>query len=457
MSQLVERLSAILDSAQILTGSSIPADYSHDEAIGVEPVMPAVVVRPKSTTEVASIVALANDLGIPITPRGNGTGLSGAAVPDSDSIVMVFELMAAILEIDEANHVVVVQPGLSLADLDKALAPYGLIYPILPGEESASLGGNVATNAGGMRAVKYGVTRNQVLGLQLVLATGDVIRVGGKFVKATTGYDIAQLVVGSEGTLAITTEITLKVVPRLEHKATLLAPFRSVDAITSAVPTVLGGGVIPLMMEYMDAVALSTASDTAGLDLGIPDQIKDEASAYMLVVLESESAVRLDEDVQAVATMLGELDAMDVYVLPPAAGTAVLEARENAFWMVKQLGVNDIVDVVVPRASVPEYLATVAGIATKYEAWIPGAGHVGDGNVHMSVFQPDEAKRKSVMTEIFAAGMQLGGVISAEHGIGLAKKPYLAELEDPAKIDLMRRIKHAFDPSNILNPGKVFG
>ena len=445
-----------LEPDQILTGAAIGDDYTHDECVNVDPVMPAVVLRPRSAADVAHILTLADEFRVPVTCRGAGTGLSGAAVPDADGILLSLEFMAAVVEIDVANHVAVVQPGVTLGQLDAALAPHGLVYPILPGEESASLGGNVATNAGGMRAVKYGVTRHQVLGLEAVLATGEIIRSGGKYVKFTTGYDLGQLIIGSEGTLAVVTEVTLKVVPRLPHKATILAPFATLAEVTEAVPTILHAGLTPLMLEYVDAMAMSATADSLGLDLGMPTEVKETALAYLLVVLESAEADRLDADLERAGGIVAEAGAIDVYVLPRAAGAQVLEAREKAFWVAKEHGADDIVDVVVPRASIPQYLDTVGGLAAAHGAWVAGAGHAGDGNVHLSVFQGDAEKRSALMTAILAAGMELGGTISAEHGIGLAKRSYVQALEDPAKLALMRRVKAAFDPNGILNPGKVF-
>ena len=456
MTNLLDRLATVLQTDQILVGDQINEDYGHDEAVTVEPMLPLVVLRPRSTADIAAIAALANELGVPVTPRGSGTGLSGAAIPSADGILLSLELMKKIIEVDQDNHVAVVQPGVTLGELDEALAPLGLVYPIMPGEASASLGGNVATNAGGMRAVKYGVTRHQVLGMEVVLASGEVIRAGGKYVKATTGYDLGQLIIGSEGTLAIITEITLKVVPRLTHTATVLAPFGAMRNITEAVPKIIDDGLGPLMLEYLDALAMASTTQSAGLELGIPQDVQDEAVAYLLMVLESSSDERLQQDTERAAELLAELGALDIYVLPPGAGREMLEAREKAFWVVKEMGVNDIVDVVVPRASIPEYMEQVAGLAEANEAWVAGAGHAGDGNVHMSVFQPDKDKCHQLMTDILSAGMDLGGAISAEHGIGLAKLPYMMELEDPIKIALMRGIKAAFDPNGILNPGKVF-
>jgi len=320
---------------------------------------------------------------------------------------------------------------------------------------SASLGGNVATNAGGMRAVKYGVTRHQVLGLEAVLASGEIIRTGGKFVKATTGYDLTQLITGSEGTLAIVTEATLRLYPRLEHSATMLVPFHTLTQVTAAVPRILDRGVGPLILEYIDLLTMSVVTEFVGLDLGIPEEIRSTALAYLVVVLEQRTAERLNEDVEELAELLSALGAIDVYVLPSAAGERLIEAREKAFWAAKANGANDIVDIVVPRASVPIFMERVAKIADENISWIAGCGHAGDGNVHLSVFQPDDELRYKVLSELFALGIELGGAISGEHGIGIAKRRWYLELEDPNKLALMRRIKDAFDPNGVLNPGTL--
>lgn len=452
---LTTALHAALPAGRTLTGGDIPDDYGHDEALTVAPVRPAIVVRPERTDEVAVVLRLADELGVPVTARGSGTGLSGAAVPDPNGVLVSFERMAAILEIDTENHTATVQPGVTLEALDAALAPHGLVYPVFPGEYSASLGGNVATNAGGMRAVKYGVTRHQVLGLEAVLAGGEVIRTGGKFVKATTGYDLTQLITGSEGTLAVVTEATLRLYPRLEHTATILVPFHTLDAVTAAVPRILDRGVGPLILEYIDLLTMSVVTDFVGLDLGISEEIRSAALAYLVVMVEQRTASRLEEDVEELATLLGELGAIDVFVLPPKAGEQLIEAREKAFWAAKANGADDIVDIVVPRASVPEFMERVAEIADEHATWIAGCGHAGDGNVHLSVFQGDVETRHAVLHRLFEAGMDLGGAISGEHGIGTAKRRWFLELEDPAKLALMRRIRAAFDPNGVLNPGTL--
>jgi glycolate oxidase len=455
MADLESRLLEALPPAQVLLGDAISDDYTHDEALTATPVRPLAVVRPRSTAEVAAVVRTCDELGVPVTARGSGTGLSGACVPRADGIVLALEQMNRIVEIDTDNHVAVVQPGVTLDQLDAELAPRGLVYPVYPGENSASLGGNVATNAGGMRAVKYGVTRHQVLGLEAVLANGDVIRTGGKFVKATTGYDLTQLVIGSEGTLAIVTEAILKVYPRPAHSAVVLAPFPSVDEVAAAVPQIVRSGIGPLVLEYVDGRGLSSLAANVGLELGIAAGVQEAARAYLVIVLEQHAASRLDEDLETLAEQLAGLGALDVYVLPPASGVKLLEAREKAFWVVKSLGANDIIDVVVPRASVPEYLREVASIAGANATLVSAAGHAGDGNIHLSVFQPDPDVRQRVMRGILEAGIALGGAISAEHGIGKEKKQYFLALEDPNKIALMRRIKAAFDPNGILNPGTL--
>jgi len=450
------RFQDIVGAEHVLVGDGIPADLHGDECLSATPTRPLAVVRPGSSEEVAALLGVASSESIPVTARGSGTGLAGGCVPRPDGIVVCFSRMNRILEIDRENFVAVVEPGVQLDQLEAELAPLGLVYPVFPGENSASLGGNVNTNAGGTRAVKYGVTRHHVLGVEAVLATGEVIECGGKRIKTSSGYDLTQLIIGSEGTLALVTRAVLKLQPRPALSTTVLAPFASLDEVTRAVPQVVASGIGPLLLEYIDLSTMALMVAQLKLELGIPDDIRTRALAYLVVCLESNHEARLEEDTLQLGEQLAELGALDVYVLPPAAGGELIAAREKAFWLAKGAGADDILDVVVPRAAMPEFMKTVEQIAAETGTRVPGCGHAGDGNVHMAVFQPDPEIRARVLRRVFEAGLALGGAISGEHGLGKTKRKYFLELEDPAKLALMRRIKAAFDPTGILNPDTIF-
>jgi glycolate oxidase len=454
--QLNDELVAVVGADAVTFSPNHNPDDLHDESLHIRHVEPFAVVRPSSTEQVAAIARLASNYGLPITARGSGTGLSGAATPVPGGIVVSFEKMNQVVHLDTNDHVVVVQPGITLRELGEILAPTGLQYPVYPGELSGSIGGNVNTNAGGMRAVRHGVTRQHVLGLELVLIDGTVVRTGGPVVKSSSGYDLTQLIIGSEGTLALVTEITLKLSPRLENAATVLVPFESLDAITHVVPRVVASGVQPSLLEYLDVRTMSAVTTAGSLELGVEQSVAAKAAAYLIVILETRTSEQLDADIISLGEMLVEAGALDVYVLPEGAATRLIEARERMFWVTKDAGAREIVDIVVPRSTVPTFLEEVARIGARHETTITGCGHVGDGNVHLSIYLNNDDERAVLLRELFVYGVGLGGQISGEHGIGLDKRDDYLALTDPAVLDLERRIKHVFDPEGLLNPYRLF-
>ncbi|GAB3369906.1 FAD-binding oxidoreductase [Amycolatopsis echigonensis] len=456
MSEIATQLAGAVGAGNLLTGDAISDDYAHDEALSTPGQKPAYVAKPASAEEVSALLKIAAAEGIPVTARGSGSGLSAAARPVEGGLVVSFERMNSVLEIDTGNHVAVVQPGVTLAELDAKTAEHGLTYPVYPGELSASVGGTVGTNAGGMRAIRYGITRGNVSGLQAVLATGEIIRTGGRMSKISSGYDLTQLIIGSEGTLALVTEVTVKLQPRLPHGATVLAPFDDFEQVMAAVPKIAASGLAPQILEYIDNMTMAAMVYNDKLELGVPAEIRDRTQAYLAVALENRVADRLDEDVEALGELLTELGAVDAYVLEGGAARKLIEAREKAFWNAKAAGADDVIDVVVPRTAMPPFLAKARELAMATGGGAIGCGHAGDGNVHLAIFCKDPDTRSQLLTDIFGYAYELGGAISGEHGLGRTKTKYYEKLENPAKLDLLRRVKDSFDPAGILNPGVLF-
>ena len=448
---LREELRGVTSAPVTFAGEHNPSDL-HDESLHERHREPFAVVRPSSTGEVSALLRWAFDHEIPVTPRGSGTGLSGGALPVNGGLVICFDQMRDVVRLDAHDHVAVVQAGITLSELNERLVGTGLHYPVYPGELSGSLGGNVNTNAGGMRAVRHGVTRHHVLGLEVVLMDGTVVRTGGPVVKSSSGYDLTQLIIGSEGTLAVVTEVTLRLSPVFDHRATLLVPFRELDAIAHIVPTLISSGLAPSLLEYLDVLTMDSLTRNTNLQLGVSSDVSEVTTAYLVVVLETRTTEQLERDVAETAELVGAAGALDVYVLEGAKAQQLIEARERAFWVAKAAGANDIIDVVVPRSTVPKFLDEVASLAARHGAFVAGCGHIGDGNVHMSVFQPNDDLREAFLLELFGVGVELGGAISGEHGLGVDKRHAYLALSDPEHIGLQRGIKRIFDPKGLLNP-----
>lgn len=456
--EIIETLREIAGHKNVLIGEEDKERYSRDEMAIPKPHRPDVIVKPGDAATVVRVMRLANEKRIAVTPRGGGTGVCGGCIPIYGGILLSFERMNRILEIDEENFVAVVEPGVVLADLYQAVEERGLYYPLYPGEKSACIGGNVATNAGGMRAVKYGVTRHFVLGLEAVLPTGEIVETGGKFVKCSTGYDLTQLIIGSEGTLAVVTKIILKLTTHPERREVLFIPFNRLQDAIQAVPDILRHRIVPVGIEFMERDIIRIVEKNLGREIPLHDY-----EAFLMIIIEGESEAEVLADGQRIEEVCLRNGAVDVFV--PGSERAkreLLEARERFYPALKQTGLLETADVVVPRSKIPEFIKEAKQIALKHEMPILAFGHAGDGNVHLMLLGKDMAegvwKRKlpQVFEDIYEVGASLGGVISGEHGIGLDKKSYLSMTMDSELLELMKRIKKAFDPNNILNPGKIF-
>lgn len=441
----------IHDSPEILE------KYAIDES-PLPPHLPEVVVKPITTEEVSRVLRLAYDRRIPVTPQGSRTGLSGGAHPIYGGIALSLEGMNRILEIDEDNLMVVVEPGVLIMELHAETEKLGLLYPPDPGQESGSLGGNISTNAGGVRGLKYGVTRDYVQGLEAVLPSGDVLQLGGKIVKNTTGYELIDLLIGSEGTLAVVTKATLRLVPKPQYSALLYIPFNSTRDAAKAVSETIRRRVVPFAMEYMPRHAVETAERY--LERRLPD---DEHEAYLIVGVEGNSEAEVEWQMETVGEVCLEHGAVDAYVADTETRIRELwEARKCLFDAYKAFWEIDEVDVCVPRSRLPEYVKGAEEIGERHGMLTVNIGHAGDGNVHTIITKPQEVERElwlqrleTVIDELIHLGLNLGGTVSGEHGLGYTKRKYLTERVGPVQVKLMRAIKRAFDPRNILNPGKM--
>jgi len=454
----IQTLMQIVGKKNVITERDDLESYCGDESPTSKLYYPEAVIKPDSTGDVTKILALANEAMIPVTPRGAGTGVSGGAVPIKGGIALSLERMNHVKEIDGDNFVVVAEPGVRLMDLCQMVEAEGLYYPLYPGEKSAFIGGNVATNAGGMRAVRYGVTRNFVLGLEAVLAAGQVVRTGGKYVKCSTGYDLTQLLVGSEGTLAVITEVMLKLSTPPGLREILWVPFTSLRQAIQTVPEILKLGVPVIGLEFLEKDVIDMIEGY--VERKIPFS---EHPAFLLVILEGNSSGEVYDSANKIAGVCTSNGAVDVYIPTGEHGKRdLLEAREKMFPAIRRYDPIEVVDVVVPRSRIADFVSRVKEIAIRHKIPITAPGHAGDGNVHLHLMGKGIARHQwddevpIMMDEIYRAGVSMGGTISGEHGVGYEKKKYLGIAMDDVKIDLLKKLKKTFDPNLILNPGKIF-
>lgn len=450
-------LTALLGESRVFTEEAINEDFSHDEMGGISR-LPDVLVEVATTEEVSRIMKYADENLIPVVARGSGTGLVGASVPVYGGIMICMSKMNNILELDEENLTLTLEPGMLLMDINKYVEPFDLFYPPDPGEKTATIAGNINTNAGGMRAVKYGVTRDYVRGLEIVLPNGDILNVGGKVVKNSSGYSIKDLICGSEGTLGIVTKAILKLVPLPKKTVSLLIPFPNLDMAISTVPKIVKSKAAPTAIEFMQREVILAAEEFLGKKF--PDNSSD---AYLLLTFDGNSLTDIEKAYESVANICLEEGALDVFITDTDERKEAVWSARGAFLEAVKASTTEMdeCDVVVPRNKVAEFIKYTDELQKEYNVRIRSFGHAGDGNLHVYVLRDQltdeewDKKLHEVFGAMYGKSVELKGLVSGEHGIGYAKKPYMFEQYGPEYVTLMKNIKLAFDPNNILNPGKV--
>jgi glycolate oxidase len=453
--QIVQELISIVGKENVSTAVADKITHSYDAT--QERHLPDVVVYAETTEEVSRVVKLANRWKIPVLPRGAGSGFTGGTLPVHGGIVLVLTKMDRIIDIDTENLTAEVEPGVVTAELQRQVEKLGLFYPPDPAsKEFSTLGGNVAECAGGPRCVKYGVTKDYVLGLEVVTPTGDIIRTGGRTLKNVVGYDLTKLFVGSEGTLGIATKIILKLIPKPAAKKTMLVQFETIDGAAKSVSAIIGAKIIPTTLEFMDAATINCIRGVSSIPL------PENCRAILIIEVDGDAQM-LDRQVENILTIIKPFGILH---------TRIAETDEDSeeIWGVRRIVSPSLrkinpdkfnEDIVVPRSKVPDMIRALEKISTDYNVPIVNFGHAGDGNIHVNVMvdlkeKGMAAKIEKVMEEVFGAAIKLRGAISGEHGIGTSKAKYLSMELDVATITYMQRIKAALDPNNILNPGKIF-
>ncbi len=463
--QLIEQLCQILGERNVIVDDPEKLDvYASDEISDKRLAhRPEAVVKPRTTAEVSAVMRLANEHRIPVTPRGAGTGIAGGAVPMYGGIVLSLERMNRILEVDVENMVVVVEPGVVTNEINVAAGEYGLFYAGYPMSLlSCFIGGNVATNAGGGKAVKYGVTNRYVLGLEVVLPNGEIVELGGKRFKDVVGYNLVQLMVGSEGTLGIFTKIILKLIPLPKVTVDLLALFHSFDEAIAAIPGVMThSGTLPTAIEFMSPFAVQASAKYLNEEL----PLLDKAGGVLLIEVDGSSEEELAAVYEAIGEGCDQGGAFEVYVAPNTTTQERLWAlRRNvaeALMTISPIQTSE--DVVVPISRIPDLMHALNEVGSRYDVLFPAYGHAGDGNVHVRIIKKPEMPlerwdeiKHALLEELFKAVAALGGTISGEHGIGMKKKEFVPLVLDENVLALSRGIRDVFDPNHIMNPGKVF-
>jgi len=450
-------LQEIVGQSEVIFGDAINEDYAHDELGGISR-MPEALVRVRTTEEISAIMKHAYSRTIPVTVRGSGTGLVGAAVPIHGGILLETTKMNKILALDPNNLTVTVQPGVLLMELAAFAEEHDFLYPPDPGEKSATIGGNISTNAGGMRAVKYGVTRDYVRALTVVLPNGEILKLGAAVAKNSSGYSLKDLVIGSEGTLCVITEAVLKLVPLPKVSVSLLVPFPDIKSAIEAVPEIIRSKVTPTAIEYMSRDTILFSESYLGKRF--PDTKND---AYILLTFDGNSQAQVDLDMSVVADLCLSIGALDAYIVDTEERKKSVWSARGAFLEAIKASTTEMdeCDVVVPGNQVDTFIKYTHELAAEFGVRIPSFGHAGDGNLHVYICRDalsDEDWEKTlaaIFDRMYEKSVELGGLVSGEHGIGYAKKDFLRRQYGETPIALMQGIKQVFDPKNILNPGKV--
>jgi glycolate oxidase len=459
---ILRELRGIMGSQYVLADQEKMETYSHDETDVAEyGHFPEVVVLPTTTEQVSQVVKLANRERIPITPRGAGSGLSGGAIPQFGGILISLEKMNHLVELDRANLVAVVEAGMVTNDLAVCVQEQGLFFAGYPMSlQTCVIGGNIAENAGGGKAVKYGVTGRYIQGLELVTPMGDVVWLGGKLAKDVSGYDLKSLVVGSEGTLGIVTKAIIKLIGYPTTVSDLLVLFKTPRKAIDVVPVILSKGLVPTSIEFMDQLSIRTSCTY--LNESLP---YEKAGAMLLIELDGNNAEQVENDLIAVGRLCEEQGALEVYVAEDKNNIErIWKVRRNIAEAFKVYSpIQSLEDIVVPISRIPELIPELDRLSTKYGIRIPCYGHAGDGNLHATLVKDPEMdmgtwkiNELGCLRELYQITGNLGGKISGEHGIGIKRKDFLKEVVDPVELNLTRAIKKAWDPNNIMNPGKIF-